>query len=78
VGGVGLEGLLDAKLLKALDLPDRDGKNDSSTRDEYGQTFDFPIPAGRHHVAVRNVGGDWATVAWYAFEGELAGWRREE
>ena len=66
--GARLECLLDGKLLKAIDLPDRDGRNDGSAR-EYDATYTFPLPAGRHRVAVRNVGADWATVGWYAFGG---------
>jgi len=69
--GARLECLIDGRLLKALDLPDRDGKNDGSAR-EYDATYSFPIPPGRHRVAVRNVGGDWATIAWYAFGGDVA------
>ena len=68
--GARLECLLDGKLLKAIDLPDRDGRNDGSAR-EYDATYTFPIPAGKHRVTIHNVGGDWATVGWYAFRGEV-------
>jgi len=68
--GARLECLVDGRLVKAVGLPDRDGKNDASAR-EYDRTLEFPIPRGRHRVTVRNTGGDWAAVAWYAFEGRL-------
>jgi hypothetical protein len=68
--GARLECLVDGRLVKAVDLPDRDGKNDSSAR-EYDATYEFPIPPGKHRVTARNVGGDWLTVAWYAFTGEV-------
>ncbi|MGD0092125.1 MAG: hypothetical protein ABSE73_19600 [Planctomycetota bacterium] len=67
--GAKLECLVDSQLVKAIELPDRDGKNDSSAR-EYDETFAFPIPPGKHRVTVQNTGGDWMTVDWYAFEGE--------
>ncbi|HUT32610.1 MAG TPA: hypothetical protein VNE39_03935 [Planctomycetota bacterium] len=69
--GARLECLIDGRLAKAVDLPDRDKKNDGAAR-EYDATFEFPIPPGRHRVTVQNTGGDWATVAWYAFAGDLA------
>jgi hypothetical protein len=68
--GARLECLADGQLVKAIGLPDRDGKNDGSAP-EYDQTHAFPIPPGKHRVAVRNTGGDWMTVDWYAFEGEV-------
>ncbi|HRT97893.1 MAG TPA: hypothetical protein P5532_26095, partial [Planctomycetota bacterium] len=69
--GARLECLVDGQLVKAVDLPDRDGKDDGSAR-EYDETLEFPIPPGRHRVSLRNTGGDWAVVAWYAFVGDLA------
>jgi len=69
--GARLECLVDGCVVKTVDLPDRDGKNDGSAR-EYDETLECPIPAGRHRVTVQNTGGDWATVAWYAFSGPLA------
>lgn len=68
--GARLECLVDGQLLRAIDLPDRDGKNDASAR-EYGETFEFPIPPGPRRITLRNTGGDWASVAWYAFKGEI-------
>jgi len=70
---VDLACLLDGKLLKAIDLPDRDGRNDGSAR-EYDATYAFAIPAGRHRVTIQNAGGDWATIAWYALKGEVGEW----
>jgi len=71
--GARLECLVDGALVKAVDLPDRDGKNDGSAR-EHDATCEFPIPAGRHRVTIQNTGGDWATIAWYAFVGPLGRW----
>jgi hypothetical protein len=69
--GARLEGLVDDQLAKTVELPDRDGKNDGAAR-EYDQTYAFPIPAGKHRVTIRNTGGDWLTVDWYAFDGDVA------
>lgn len=69
--GATIQCVVDGCVAGTVDLPDRDKKNDGSAR-EYGETFDFPIPPGRHRVTVQNTGGDWATVAWYTFAGELA------
>jgi hypothetical protein len=68
--GARLECMVDDQPAKTIELPDRDGKNDGSAR-EYDQTHAFPIPAGKHRVAIRNTGGDWMTVDWYAFDGEV-------
>lgn len=69
--GAKIECLVDGKLVGAAALPDRDGKDDGSAR-EYDETLEFPIPPGRHRVSLRNTGGDWAVVGWYAFAGDLA------
>ena len=69
--GAKLECLVDGRLVRAVDLPDRDGKNDGTAR-EHDRTCEFPVPPGKHRVTVRNTGGDWLTVDWYAFVGELA------
>jgi hypothetical protein len=69
--GARLECLIDDKLIQSIDLPDRDHKNDTSAH-EYDQTCEFPIPAGRHRVTLRNTGKDWLTVGWLAFLGEVA------
>jgi hypothetical protein len=71
--GAKLECFVDGALTRTVDLPDLDRKNDSGAR-EYDKTFEFDIPPGRHHVTLRNSGGDWAFVAWYAFAGEIASW----
>jgi hypothetical protein len=71
VAGARLECLVDGRLLAAIDLPDRDGKNDGAAR-EIDRTVEFAIPRGRHRIRVRNTGGDWLTVGWYAFVGEVA------
>ncbi|MCX6898490.1 MAG: hypothetical protein NT105_07300 [Verrucomicrobia bacterium] len=71
--GAKLECLMDGTLTQTVDFPDLDGKNDSSAR-EYDKTFEFAVPPGRHRVMLRNNGGDWAYVAWYAFAGETGGW----
>lgn len=69
--GARLQWQVDGRVEKALDLPDRDGKNDSMAP-EYDQTFEFPVPPGQHRVTLDNVGGDWACIGWYAFTGETA------
>jgi hypothetical protein len=48
---------------------DRDGKNDAAAK-EYDQTFEFPIPPGRHRLMLDDAGGDWACVGWYSLTGE--------
>ena len=63
--------LLDGRPLQAIDLPDRDGRNDGSAR-EHDETYSLVIPPGKHRVTIQNTGGDWATVSWYAFGGEMA------
>ncbi len=62
---------LDRKVVKTVELPDRDGKNDSQAA-EYDRTEALVIPAGRHRVTLDNVGGDWVSLTWLAFEGPLA------
>ena len=69
--GAKLQWQVDGRVDKVIDLPDRDGKNDSKAK-EYDQTFQLPIPQGRHRVTLDNLGGDWASIDWYAFTGETA------
>jgi hypothetical protein len=71
--GAKLECLVDGALRQTVDLPDLDRKNDSAAR-EYDRTFGFAIPPGRHRVTLRNAGGDWAFVSWYAFMGGTEKW----
>lgn len=71
--GACLECLVDQAVVKTVDLPDLDGKNDAAAR-EYDKTYEVPIPAGRHRVTIRNVGGDWVSLAWYAFSGRTEDW----
>ncbi len=71
--GAKIECLVDDSLTQIENLPDLDRKNDSGAR-EYDRTFEFIIPPGRHRVTLRNSGGDWAFVAWYAFVGEIGNW----
>lgn len=68
--GARLQWLVDGRIEKAIDLPDRDGKNDAMAP-EYNQAFEFPIPPGQHRVTLDNVGGDWACIGWYALTGEM-------
>jgi hypothetical protein len=68
--GARLECLVDGQLVKGVELPDRDHKNDGAAR-EYDKTFSFSIPSGKHRVTIQNNGGDWMTVDWYAFDGEV-------
>ncbi len=67
--GARLQWLVDGKPEKVLELPDRDGKNEAFAP-EYDQTYELPIPPGRHRLSLDNVGGDWACLGWYAFTGE--------
>jgi len=69
--GARLQWRVDGRNEKVIDLPDRDGKNDGMAK-EYNQTFEFPIPAGRHRLTLDNVGGDWACIGWYTFTGEAS------
>jgi hypothetical protein len=71
--GAKLECLMDGALTRTVELPDLDRKNDSAAR-EYDKTLEFDVPPGRHRVTLRNSGGDWVFVAWYAVAGEIAGW----
>lgn len=71
--GAKLECLVDGELTQTIDLPDLDRKNDGAAR-EYDKTFEFAIPPGHHRVTLRNAGGDWAFVSWYAFTGEIEKW----
>lgn len=68
--GARLQGQVDGRVEKVIDLPDRDGKNDGTAK-EYDRTFEFTIPPGRHRFTLDNVGGDWACIGWYAFTGEM-------
>ena len=72
--GAKLECIVDDGPAQTADLPDLDGKNDAHAM-EYDKTFEFTVPPGRHRVTLRNVGGDWAFVSWYAFAGEIGGWQ---
>jgi len=67
--GAQLQWQVDGRLAKTVELPDRDGKNESHAG-EYDQTYEFPIPPGRHRLGLDNGGGDWACIAWYALSGE--------
>ena len=63
-----LECRIDGQLARAVDLPDLDGKNDSSAA-EYDRVESFPIPAGPHRVTLDNVGADWLVLNWLEFQG---------
>jgi hypothetical protein len=69
--GAKIECLIDGAIVTSVDLPDLDGKNDTSAK-ECERVIEIPIPPGRHRVSLRNSGGDWATIAWYRFSGALA------
>lgn len=69
--GARLEYRVDGKVVQTVDLPDRDGKNDGNAQ-EYNQTFDFVIPAGRHRLTMDNTGGDWAVIDWYSLRGKFS------
>jgi len=68
--GARLEYSVDGRVVKTVELPDRDGKNEARAA-EYGQTYEFPIPPGRRRLTLENTGGDWACIGWYAFVGRI-------
>lgn len=70
ISGAKLQWQVDGRTEKTVDLPDRDGKNDTCAH-EYNQTYELPIPPGRHRVTLDNVGNDWFSVGGYAFSGDL-------
>jgi len=71
--GARIECQVDAQPPIAEDLPDLDHSNDASAP-EYERVLVFEIPPGRHEVVIRNTGGDWAHLSWYAFDGQTAPW----
>jgi len=68
--GARLEVSVDGKRVAAVDLPDRDGKNDGEAP-EYNREITFHIPAGRHRVTLDNSGGDWARLLWLEWTGRF-------
>jgi hypothetical protein len=68
--GATLSVRIDDAAAQTLELPDLDGTNRDAP--EYDRTVAFPIPAGKHRVALDNVGGDWLTVDWLEFAGTFA------
>ncbi|GBC99720.1 hypothetical protein HRbin17_02251 [bacterium HR17] len=70
-GGARLVLMVDGQLTQAVELPDRDGKNDPFA-DEYARTFTFRLPVGKHRITLDNDGNDWAFIEWLAFRGEFA------
>ena len=71
--GARLEYRVDGQTRQAVDLPDRDRKNNSSAR-EYDQTFEFAVPSGRHRLTLDNAGGDWLALDWLALVGRIEAW----
>jgi hypothetical protein len=70
--GARLQWQVDGRVVKTIDLPDRDGKNEAMAR-EYDETYELAIPLGRHRLTLDNVGGDRACVGWYALVGAGSG-----
>jgi hypothetical protein len=68
--GAKLDYLVDGRLETSVALPDRDGRNDASAR-EYDQTYEFLVPAARHRLTLDNTGGDWASLRWLSFVGQV-------
>lgn len=68
--GARIECRVDEELAGRVELLDLDHKNDGRAP-EYARVLEFNVPAGRHRVSLSNIGGDWATVDWYCFVGEL-------
>lgn len=69
--GARLECQIDDRPSAVEDLPDLDRQNDASAP-EYNRVLEFDIPPGKHRIAIRNTGGDWAHLSWFAFDGEIA------
>lgn len=69
--GARLEFLLNGKVVKEVEIADRDRKNDTSAH-ELDYTIDVEIPAGQHRLTVQNTGKDWASVNWLRFTGDFA------
>ncbi len=61
---------LDGELARAVDLPNRNGKNDSHAND-YDQRITLTIPAGAHRVRLENPGADWLVMDWLEFTPSL-------
>jgi hypothetical protein len=61
--GASLAMRLEGKVVRTVDLPDLDGKNDS-TANEYDKHISVAIPAGARRVAVENPGADWLVMDW--------------
>ncbi|MCC6355806.1 MAG: hypothetical protein IT577_18105 [Verrucomicrobiae bacterium] len=68
--GARIECQTDDRPPRAVDLPDLDQKNDAAAA-EYDRVLEFSIPPGTRRVTVKNTGGDWAHLDWYAFDGEI-------
>ena len=70
-GGATLALYVDGVLMRRLDLPDRDGRNDGYTG-EYDEDVRVEVPPGTHEIRVDNVGNDWFTWDYIRFEGVIA------
>ncbi len=57
---------VDGKEERSVDLPNRNGKNDSNAND-YDQLITLAIPAGAHRVMLENPGADWLVMDWLEF-----------
>jgi len=64
--GARMEIRVDGKVERNVDLPDRDGKNDTKAT-EYDQFLTLTIPPGPHKVTLENSGGDWLVMDWLEF-----------
>jgi hypothetical protein len=68
--GARLEYRVDGQAVRAVALPDRDGKNDSGAA-EYDQVLSLPIPAGAHRLTLDNMGPDWLGMTGLEFQGSF-------
>lgn len=66
--GARLESRIDGQVAETVELPDRDGKNDSGAA-EYDRVVTLAIPAGRHELTLDNTGADWLVLTWMEFQG---------
>jgi hypothetical protein len=68
--GARLEYRIDGQVARAVDIPDRDGKNDSGPA-EYDLVLTLPVPSGSHRLTLDNVGPDWLAMTWLEFQGSF-------
>lgn len=61
---------VDGQVMRSVELPDKDGLNDSNAT-EYDLVVNLGIPAGAHRLTVDNSGADWLVMTWLEFQGNF-------